>query len=113
MYEFDLGNGIKTPLLIEELRSVHQTREQMIMHVLDQYFPRGLAEKYCLDVACDEGYFSHLLVQHGAVVKGIDVRETNIERARKVQAILGYDPNRLVFEVGTFWTIRANPTLTT
>src|SRR5262245_34834528 len=109
MYEFDLGEGVKTPLLIEELRSVHQTREQMIMPVVGQYFPRGLAGKYCLDVACNEGYFSHLLVQLGAVVKGIDVRETNIERARKVQAILGFDPNRLVFEVGDFLDNKEEP----
>jgi tRNA (mo5U34)-methyltransferase len=102
MYEFDLGDGVKTPLLIEELRSIHQTREQMVISALDQYFPDGLAGKYCLDVACNEGYFSHLLFQRGAVVKGVDVRELNIERARKIQVILGHDPRRLVFEVGDF-----------
>ena len=109
MYEFDLGEGVKTPLLIEELRSVHETRERMIMPVVDQYFPHGLAGKYCLDVACNEGYFSHLLFQRGAVVKGIDIREINIERARKVQAILGYDPHRLVFEVEDFLANKDEP----
>lgn len=102
MFEFDLGDGVKTPLLIEELRSIHQTREQMIMQTVDQYFPHGLAGKSCLDVACNEGYFSHLLFRRGAKVKGIDVRETNIQRARKVQTILGYDQARLDFHVEDF-----------
>jgi tRNA (mo5U34)-methyltransferase len=102
MYEFDLGDGVTTPLLLDELRSIHQTREQMIIPVIDQYFPHGLAGKCCLDVGCNEGYFSHLLFQRGAVVKGVDVREANIDRARKVQAILGYDPHRLVFQVEDF-----------
>jgi len=102
MYEFDLGDGVKTPLLAEELRSVHQTRERMIMETVDRYFPHGLAGKYCLDVACNEGYFSHLLFRRGARVRGIDVRETNIQRASKVQAILGYDHTRLVFQIEDF-----------
>jgi SAM-dependent methyltransferase len=109
MYEFDLGEGVKTPLLIEELRSIHQTREQMIIPAVDRYFPSGLSGKYCLDVACNEGYFSHLLFQRGAVVKGIDVRETNIERARKIQALLGYDSARLTFEVADFLYNRDDP----
>src|SRR5207245_2839747 len=89
-------------LLGEELRSVHYTREQMIMPAIDKYFPGGLSGKYCLDVACNEGYFSQLLYKRGAGVRGIDVREINIQRAKTVQTILGYDPARLVFDVGDF-----------
>ncbi|PYV90881.1 MAG: hypothetical protein DMG05_08695 [Acidobacteria bacterium] len=106
MYEFDLGEGVKTPLLIEELRSVHQTREQMILPIIDKFFPKGLSGKCCLDVACNEGYFSHLLYKHGANVRGTDIREVNIQRARAVQALLGYDPARLVFEVEDFFNNR-------
>jgi len=73
MYEFDLGEGVKTPLLLEELRSVHQTREQMILPIIGKFFPRGLSGKYCLDVACNEGYFSHLLYKRGAKVRGTDI----------------------------------------
>jgi tRNA (mo5U34)-methyltransferase len=109
MYEFDLGEGVRTPLLLEELRSIHQTREQMIMPVIDQYFPQGLAGKVCLDIACNEGYFSHLLCHRGATVKGIDVREANIQRARKVQSILGYDPKRMVYQVENFLDNKDEP----
>ena len=43
MYEFDLGDGILTPLLGEELRQVHRTRESMILPALEECFPEGLA----------------------------------------------------------------------
>ncbi|HVN78456.1 MAG TPA: class I SAM-dependent methyltransferase [Terriglobia bacterium] len=106
MYEFDLGDGVKTPLLTEELRSIHSTREQLILPIVDCFFPGGLGEKSCLDIACNEGYFSHLLYQRGATVRGIDIRETNIRRARWVQNLYGYDSNRLVFEVDDFFSNR-------
>ena len=102
MYEFDLGDGILTPLLSPELRQVHQTRQDMILSALEQSFPEGLARLDCLDVACNEGYFSFLLYAKGARVKGIDVRPLNIERARAVQRIQGQDPGRLAFAVEDF-----------
>ena len=74
MYEFDLGDGIKTPLLAEELRSIHQTRQQMILPLIDRLYPAGLVGIKCLDVACNEGYFSHLLYHRGATVRGTDIR---------------------------------------
>ena len=43
-----------------------------------------------------------MLYKRGAGVRGIDVREINIQRAKTVQTILGYDPARLVFDVGDF-----------
>jgi SAM-dependent methyltransferase len=102
MYEFDLGDGILTPLLAQELRQVHRTRGDMILAALEEFFPEGPAHLDCLDVACNEGYFSFLLHAKGARVKGIDVRPLNIERARAVQRIQGQDPERLTFAVEDF-----------
>ena len=102
MYEFDLGDGIPTPLIAQELRSVHQTRETLIFPLLDRLYPAGLEGTDCLDVACNEGYFGHLLVRRGARVKGIDVREVNIRRARAVQEVLGLPREKLSFEVADF-----------
>jgi SAM-dependent methyltransferase len=102
MYEFDLGEGIKTPLLDEELRSIHQTRERMILSSLQEIFPDGLAGKKALDVACNEGYFSQVLYRLGAIVRAIDIRPQNIERARIIQSLYGLDAGRLVFEVEDF-----------
>ena len=102
MYEFDLGDGIKTPLLDEELRSIHQTREQLIIASIQDCFPTGLAGKRALDVACNEGYFSQLLYHLGATVRAIDIRQQNIERAKIIQALYELNSNRLVFEVEDF-----------
>ena len=102
MYEFDLGEGVVTPLLNPELRQIHGTRRDMILPALEECFPEGLAGLDCLDVACNEGYFSFLLHGRGARVKGVDVRPLNIERARAVQRIQGQDPGRLAFAVEDF-----------
>lgn len=104
-YEFDLGDGILTPLLAEELRSIHQTRREMIMPVIDLQFPGGLKGTRCLDIGCNEGYFSHLLYQRGASVTGIDIRETNIKRAEAVRSILNLDPARLQFQRRDFFDL--------
>ena len=105
MYPFDLGDGLKTPLLDEELRSIHQTREEMILPVVDRIFPDGLGGMKALDIACNEGYFSHLLYQRGAMVTGIDIRKVNIERARIIRNLYGYDSKRLQFEVADLFDI--------
>lgn len=102
MYEFDLGDGIRTPLLDEELRSIHQTREQMILSGIREVFPDTLSGRKALDVACNEGYFSQMLYQLGATVRAIDIRPENIERASIVQSLCGIDTGRLVFEVEDF-----------
>ena len=102
MYEFDLGDGIKTPLLVEELRSVHVTREKAIFPLIDRLYPKGLEGMHCLDVACNEGYFSQLLYQRGAVVKGIDIRDLNIQRARRIQELYRLGAERLHFGVADF-----------
>jgi SAM-dependent methyltransferase len=106
MYEFDLGEGIKTPLLTEELRSIHATREEMLVTEIDRCYPKGLHELDCLDVACNEGYFSQLLYRRGARVKGIDIRPTNIKRAKLVQQNFGLSPERLTFELGDFLELK-------
>ncbi len=98
MYEIDLGDGIKTPLLSDELRSIHQTREQMLVELISRHYPNGLANHSCLDVGCNEGYFSHVLYHRGARVCGLDIRAENIRRARLVQQIKGLDPARLEFK---------------
>ncbi|MSO24000.1 MAG: methyltransferase domain-containing protein [Acidobacteria bacterium] len=102
MYEFDLGDGVRTPLLDEELRSIHQTREQMVLSSIREVFPENLAGKNVLDVACNEGYFSQMLYHRGATVRAIDIREQNIERARIIQSLFGLDAGRLVFAVEDF-----------
>jgi tRNA (mo5U34)-methyltransferase len=106
MYEFDLGDGIKTPLLDEELRSIHETRRQLIIAAVEECFPAGLAGKRALDIACNEGYFSQLLYHLGATVRATDIREQNIERAKGIQSLYGLDTTRLQFDVEDFLSNR-------
>jgi SAM-dependent methyltransferase len=108
MYEFDLGDGIKTPLLADELRSIHETRAQMLNLLLDRVYSDGMGGRRCLDVGCNEGYFSHLLYHRGARVRGIDIREQNIRRARAVQCILELDPARIEFSTDDVFIFDAN-----
>ena len=106
MYAFDLGDGIETPLINEELRSVHRTRRDMIEPVVDRFFPDGLEGKTALDIGCNEGWFSHLLYRRGAHVHGIDIREFNIERAWAIQDLYGYGKEgRLDFSVGDIFNL--------
>ena len=106
MYEFDLGDGVITPLLSKELRSIHTTRERMIFPLLDKLYPKGLGGAGCLDIAC---YFSHLLYDRGGRVTGLDIRQLNIERARLIAELQARDPARLRFEVVDMFQFEAAP----
>ena len=88
MYEFTFGDGMRTPLLSEHLRTVHSVRLSMIVDMLDvASLQRGST---VLDVACNEGYFGLELAKRGAGdVLGIDVRSRNIEKAEFARDRLG------------------------
>jgi tRNA (mo5U34)-methyltransferase len=109
MYAWDLGDGVVTPLLDPELASIHATRERMALGWIDRLYPEGLQGHACLDVACNEGYFSHLLWRRGAAVTGIDVRQLNVRRARVVQQLTGIDGARLRFEEADLYHFEAPP----
>ncbi len=53
MYEFDLGEGLKTPIAASQLADVHKTRENLIFPLLDTIFKNRWSNTYCLDVACN------------------------------------------------------------
>lgn len=99
MYEFDLGKGIKTPIASTELAEVHKTRENLIFPVLDNIFKDMWGTIDCLDVACNEGYYSMLLYNKGTKkVLGIDIREKNIERANFIKNYFGFEDKRIDFK---------------
>ncbi|MEM7582938.1 MAG: methyltransferase domain-containing protein [Acidobacteriota bacterium] len=108
MYEFDLGDGIVTPLLAEELRTIHDTRERMIFSRLDVLLP-SLEGLRCLDAGCNEGFFAQQLYQRGAAVDALDIRDVNIRRAKAVREICGLDPARLRFSTRDFFDLKAEP----
>lgn len=89
MYEFDLGNGAKTPLYLESLRQVHEVRQAMIFDFLDgQHFDYRSAD--VLDLGCNEGYFLFEMLKRGARSGlGLEGRAENIEKARFIEETLG------------------------
>lgn len=103
MYAWDFGDGVTTPTLGPELTSIHETRAEMIAAVPDRMYPEGLNGARCLDVACNEGWFSHMLYERGASVRGTDIREMNIHRAELIRGLDRMDKARLQFEVEDFF----------
>src|SRR5579864_3986589 len=90
-YEFDLGAyGRTVSSLPPEVLPIHQTRLQMVNQIVDGYFGSRLPEIRCLDVGCHEGYYSVAMARKGMrEVRGVDVRESNLEKARFVADTFG------------------------
>ena len=98
MYPWRLGN-VTAPVLGDELESVHRTRRELIESPVRAHLHAAGASACAVDLACNEGYFSHWLVESGARrVVGIDVRDVHVRRARLVRDQLGLDPGTLSFE---------------
>jgi tRNA (mo5U34)-methyltransferase len=90
-YEFDLGeHGHTASVLPPEILPIHQTRLEMVNRVVDGYFGDRVRQIRCLDVGCHEGYYSVAMVRKGMrEVRGVDVRESNLEKARLVAEVYG------------------------
>jgi SAM-dependent methyltransferase len=98
MYPWLLGNGVQTPLLGPNLAQVHQTRAELVEPVVRDALARAGPEPTALDLACNEGWFSQLLLDWGAArVVGVDVRASNIRRARLMQEHYGIPEDALEF----------------
>jgi tRNA (mo5U34)-methyltransferase len=81
MYPWEV-DGAVAPILGPELPSIHATRATMIEpHARAALAAGGRA----LDLGCSEGWFAHRLREWGAdEVLGIDIRDTNVRRARLI-----------------------------
>ena len=90
-YPFDLGNGLKTQSQIPpEVTGIFETRLEMVNALVEEHFGPRLPEISCLDVGCHEGFYSIAMAKKGIrQVVGMDVRESNLRKARFVAATLG------------------------
>jgi ubiquinone/menaquinone biosynthesis C-methylase UbiE len=90
-YEFDLKeHGRTVSVLPPEVLPIHQTRLEMVNRVVDGYFGDRVRQIRCIDVGCHEGYYSVAMARKGMrEVRGVDVRETNLAKARLVADIYG------------------------
>lgn len=88
MYRFTLPGGEVTPLHQPFLDEVHRTRAEMIFPVLDRLVTDWTAVR-CLDIACNEGFFSFEIAKRGArEVVGFDARPSVIEKAEYVRSAM-------------------------
>jgi len=79
----DLGQGrsTRTPAADCRLRRIIQVAADLL--------GKPLSEAKVLDLACLEGHYGIEFAMHGATVVGIEVRESNIVKARYAQEQLG------------------------
>ena len=97
MYRFELPDGSVTPLHQSFLDDVHKTRAAMIFPLLDQLVSDWSGVR-CLDIACNEGFFSFEVAKRGArEVVGFDARPVVIEKAEYVRTAQAH--NNVAFSV--------------
>jgi tRNA (mo5U34)-methyltransferase len=106
MYPWELQPGVRVPILADELESVHETRRDLIERPVRERLAVAGPDASGLDLACNEGYFSHALLEWGARrVVGVDIREVHIRRAALLRAHFGIDPERLSLQLGDVFAL--------
>ena len=114
IYPWQLRNGDEVKIANAELPSIHRTRSEMIEARVRAALAAAGPDATALDLACNEGWFSHRLLDWGAArVLAVDVREKNLQRATVMRDHYEIPPARLEFrrvdvfavdpeELGTF-----------
>jgi hypothetical protein len=107
MYEWDLGRGISTPLAQNELGSIHVTRLDLLAPAVQDAIAAAGDGATVIDLACNEGWFSHRMLDWGADrVLGVDIRAQMIRRAELVRDHLGVPAERLEFRHADVFDLR-------
>jgi tRNA (mo5U34)-methyltransferase len=96
MYAWQLGGGTVTPVLGPELPDIHRTRLELMEGPVRAALSAAGPNATAIDLACNEGWFSHRMLEWGASrVLGVDIRPRLIRRAELVRAHFGVPPERL------------------
>lgn len=96
MYAWELGGGIITPTHDHELSDIHQTRLELIEKPVREVLATAGRDATVLDLACNEGWFSHRMLEWGAArVVGVDIRPQLIKRAELMRDHVGISAERL------------------
>jgi tRNA (mo5U34)-methyltransferase len=106
-YPFDFGGGVVAPSKIPpEVAGIFETRLEMVARAVESHFGARLADIGCLDVGCHEGFYSFAMAKKGVGrVVGVDVRESNLRRARFVAEAMSLP--QVVFRQGNCERLRA------
>ncbi len=100
MYEFELGEGVLTPVANRTLVNRQRERRRYFFEALLQLTGGSLAGRRVLDLGCGAGYWSLAAAEAGAeYVLGLDAQPRYIEQAQLVFDAKGIDSDRHGFEV--------------
>jgi SAM-dependent methyltransferase len=105
MYPWELAPGVVAPVHADHLTAIHETRlammEPAVREVLLAAKSGEGAGGTVIDLACNEGWFSHRALDYGAAkVLGVDIRDVNVRRANLVAEQLGLAGDHLEFRQG-------------
>lgn len=96
MYAWELGDDIVTPTQGPELSDIHRTRLELIEKPVRAALSAAGPNATVLDLACNEGWFSHQVLGWGASrAVGIDIRPRLTRRAQLVRDHFEIAPERL------------------
>jgi tRNA (mo5U34)-methyltransferase len=101
IYPWRLRDGSEVRVANAELPSIHRTRAELIEPRVRAALAAAGSEATALDLACNEGWFSHRLLDWGASrVVAVDVREKNLQRAALMRDHFDIRPERLELRQG-------------
>jgi len=107
IYPWRLRDGIEVRVANAELPSIHRTRADLIEPRVRAALAAAGPKATALDLACNEGWFSHRLLEWGAShIVALDIRQKNLQRAAVMRDHFGISPDALelrhadVFELG-------------
>jgi len=87
-YSFEFTNGAATIVANTEVNKIHANRAEIIFPFLDELYRGKWQQVNCLDIACNQGWFSSQIAIRGAhQVTGIDIREEHIRRANTIKGL--------------------------
>ncbi len=96
IYPWRLRNGDEVRVANPELPSIHRTRAEMIEPRVRAALAAAGPRATALDLACNEGWFSHRLLEWGASrVVAVDIRQKNLERAAIMRDHYGIAPEAI------------------
>jgi acetyltransferase-like isoleucine patch superfamily enzyme len=98
MYAWQLDADVVTPVAGPELPDIHRTRLELMESEVRAAISAAGPDCTAIDLACNEGWFSHRLLEWGVSrVLAVDIRPQLIRRAELIRTHFDISPERLEF----------------
>lgn len=108
MYRWEHSDGAFAPTNKPEdtLVHIHETRLKMLEADVKRAIEEAGPGARVLDLACNEGWFAHRMLDWGAdYVLGIDIREVNVRRAKLIADRYGISPEKFEVRQGDIYDL--------